>query len=83
MNKELAQKALEKLLTRRAKLQAAYDALISEPASYGVTGSVSATNRTMTEIRAEIAAIDNKIAGLVTSTAGGMTLKVPDYHLGL
>ena len=83
MNKEVLQRALDKLLERRAKLQAAYDALISEPESYGITGSVTAKNRSMVEIRTEIAAIDNRIAALVSSSAGGMTLKVPDYHTGL
>ena len=72
---------LNGLMRRRAALQEQYDQLIAEPASYGITGSVNATNRGLEEIRQEIAAIDAKIANLLTrTTVAGMTVKWPNYN---
>ena len=39
---DLSKKALNRMLARRKELQAEYDRLISEPLSFGVTGSVTA-----------------------------------------
>lgn len=76
------QKAMSRLLARRKKLQEAYDALVSEPASYGITGSVNATNQKLSDMRAELAALDNKIAALVGGKTGvaGMSVALPDYR---
>lgn len=78
---ELRKSAIEKLLRRKAKLQEAYDQLILEPASYGITGSVSATNRSLTDIRTELVAIDKKISALITNNSvAGMSISYPDYR---
>jgi len=78
---ELVKKALDRLLKRRQMLQQQYDQLVAEPASYGITGSVSATNRSLKEIRDEIACIDDKIANfLETGTVAGLHVKYPDYR---
>jgi hypothetical protein len=78
---ELQVKALNRLISRRNKLQEAYDALIGDPASYGITGSVSATNRRYDELRKELSAIDEKITALLgRGGVAGMETKIPDYH---
>ncbi len=69
--------ALQRLLARRRSLQAAYDALIAEPQSYSIQGSVSATNQKMSDIRSELAAIDSQIAALMGSA--GIRRSLPDY----
>ena len=68
---------LQNLLARRAKLQQAYDDLISQPESYSISGSVSATNRKLAELRAELASIDEAIA----AASGGDVLhrRFPNY----
>lgn len=79
--KDIRTRALERLIARRNRLQEAYDALVGEPQSYGITGSVSATNVKMTELRREISAIDDKIAALVgRGGVAGMEIRIPDYH---
>ena len=78
---ELRKKAINKLMERRQALQEEYDHLIAEPASYGITGSVNATNRGLKEIREEIAVIDDKIASLIESgSVAGLHVKYPDYR---
>lgn len=78
---ELRKKAINRLMERRKALQEQYDALVAEPASYGITGSVNATNRGLDEIRTEIVAIDAKINGLLSrSSVAGMSIKYPDYR---
>lgn len=78
---ELRKKAINRLMERRKALQEQYDALVSEPASYGITGSVNATNRGLDELRTEIVAIDAKINGLLSrSSVAGMSIKYPDYR---
>ena len=67
------------LLERRKKLQDAYDALISEPASYSIQGSVSATNQRLADLRAEIADIDNQVSQLVGG-GGGIERSYPNYR---
>lgn len=74
-------KAINHLMERREALQEQYDQLIAEPVSYGITGSVNATNRGLEEIRKEIVAIDAKISALLSRTkVAGMTVKWPDYR---
>lgn len=76
----LRRTALERLLARRRKLADAYDALISDPASFGVTGAVSVTNRKLDELRAEMDALDRRIATI--AGGGGITRCYPDYRWG-
>ena len=72
---------LNKLMERREALQAQYDQLISEPASYGITGSVNASNRGLAELRQELVAIDAKITALLSrTTIAGMSVKWPNYR---
>lgn len=78
---EIKKKALEKLMQRKAALQKAYDELIAEPESFGITGAVNATNRKLEDIRKEIAAIDEKINAVVKGGWAGMSVKWPDYRL--
>ena len=78
---ELRKKAIDNLMKRRKALQEEYDHLIAEPASYGITGSVNATNRGLKEIRDEIAVIDDKIASLIEAgNVAGLHVKYPDYR---
>ena len=70
--------AIRKLAKRRGELQAAYDELVSQPASYSISGSVSATNQKLSELRAEIDAIDAKIGAL--SGGGGIRREYPNYN---
>lgn len=78
---EIRKKAIDHLLQRRKALQEQYDSMIAEPASYGITGSVSATNRGLKELRDEIATIDDKIANLIErGTVAGLHVKYPDYR---
>lgn len=78
---EIRKKAIDRLMKRREDLQREYDRLVAEPSSYGITGSVNATNRSLREIREELVALDDKIASLI-STRGpaGMSVKWPDYR---
>lgn len=78
---DLRKKAIDHLMKRKQMLQEQYDQLIAEPASYGITGSVNATNRGLKEIRDEIAVIDDKIASLIEAgNVAGMHVKYPDYR---
>lgn len=78
---EIRKKAIDRLMKRRQKVQEEYDRLLSEPASYGITGSVSATNRGLKELRDEIVAIDDKIHALLSrNSVAGLNVKYPDYR---
>lgn len=73
--------AINRLMARKKELQEQYEHILAEPASYGITGSVNATNHGLEEIRKEIVAIDNKLAALIQRTkVAGMTVRWPDYH---
>ena len=78
---EIKKKALEKLMQRKNALQKAYDELIAEPESFGITGAVNATNRKLDDLRREIAAIDDKINAVVKGSWAGMSVRWPDYRL--
>ena len=69
--------AIRRLSARREKLQAAYDAAMAQPASYSISGSVSATNRKLETLRKEIDAIDAKIA--MASGGDGIQRSYPNY----
>lgn len=75
-------KALRRLLERRGRLQAEYDRLLTEPASFGITGSVNATNQKLSDLRAEIVALDSKIAAVAAphGSVAGMVVSLPDYR---
>lgn len=78
---EIRKKAIDRLMARREAIQREYDRLVAEPASYGITGSVNATNRGLKELREELAALDDKIASLISARGpAGMTVKWPDYR---
>ena len=78
---ELRKRAIERLLKRREALQAEYDRLISEPLSYGITGSVKARNRSLEELRTEISVIDDRLSGLIEPTkVAGMSVRWPNYR---
>ena len=70
--------ALRALMVRRKKLQNAYDALITEPESYSITGSVSATNRKLDDLQKQIDNINQQI----TAAAGGDGIQrsYPNYR---
>lgn len=70
-------KAIQALLIRKKKLQDAYDNLITEPESYSIQGSVSATNRKLESLRKEIEAIDRQIA--VAMGGDGIQRSYPNY----
>ncbi len=72
--------AIRRLSARRETLQAAYDAAMTEPASYSINGSVSATNQKLAEMRAELDAIDNQLAALIGGAGpGGLRRTYPTY----
>lgn len=79
---ELKKRAITNLIARRNRLSNQYDQLLSEPESYGITGSVSATNRKLEDLRKEISAIDDKITTLCGGAAGlpGISIRIPDYR---
>lgn len=77
---DIKKKAIEKLLIRRAKLQEALDDIATQPASYGITGSVSVTNRSADEIQKQITAIDLQIKRLLTNEPNGISLAYPVYR---
>lgn len=75
----MRRRAIEKLLERRKALRDQCDALASAPASYGITGSVNVTNRTLAELKAELAQVDAQIARLLGGNPNGLNLSYPDY----
>jgi len=79
---ETRKKAIAAVVARRRAIQAEYDRLLAEPASYGITGSVSATNQKLSDLRAEITALDAKLATLLQSGGhvAGMVIALPDYR---
>ena len=74
----MSNEALKALMVRRKKLQDAYDALITEPESYSISGSVSATNRKLETLRKEIEVIDRQIAAAAGSD--GIERSYPNYR---
>lgn len=79
---EIRKKAIDRLLKRRKEIQDEYDKLVAEPASYGITGSVNATNRGLKELRDELVAIDDKLNALLTrNSVAGLCPKWPDYRI--
>ena len=79
---ELRKHAIDRLLKRREALQKAYDDLIAEPESYGITGAVNATNKRLEDLRKELAAIDSKLNGLLAGSGiAGMSIKYPNYRI--
>ena len=81
---DLYAKSIKRLLDRRARLKRAYDDLICEPASFGITGSVNATNRRLDELRTEISVLDEQIKAMLARAGGlaGMEICVPSYRWG-
>lgn len=79
---ELRKKAITNLIARRNRLSNQYDQILAEPESYGITGSVSATNRKLEDLRKEIASIDDKITTLCGGSGGlpGISIRIPDYR---
>ena len=75
-------KAIAAVIARRRRIQAEYDRLLAEPVSFGITGSVNATNQNLSDLRAEITALDAKLATLLQSGGhvAGMVIALPDYR---
>ena len=73
--------AIRRLVERRKAVQKAYDDLIGQPSSYGITGSVNATNQRLVDLRAELVAIDEQIASIAGRNPAGMSIRLPDYRL--
>ncbi len=74
----MSNSTIKTLLKRRAMLQAEYDRLISQPESYSITGSVSATNRKLDDLQKQIDNINQQI----TAAAGGDGIQrsYPNYR---
>lgn len=69
-------------MKRREAVQKAYDELINEPDSYGITGAVNVSNRKLKDLRDELASIDNKISSLLNGSGiAGMSIKYPNYRI--
>ena len=75
----MKRRAIEKLLERRKALREQCDSLAASPASYGITGSVNVSNRTLAELKAELAQVDSQIARLLGGNPNGMNVSYPDY----
>jgi len=71
--------AIKKLIAKRTALREEYNSVMSEPASYGITGSVNASNRSLAEISAEITKVDRQISVMMR---GGnvIGISLPDYR---
>ena len=69
---------LTNLYARRKKLQDEYDRMITQPESYNISGSVSATNRKLETLRKEIEVIDRQIAAAAGSD--GIERSYPNYR---
>jgi hypothetical protein len=79
---ELRKHAIDRLMKRREAVQKAYDELINEPDSYGITGAVNVSNRKLKDLRDELASIDNKISSLLNGSGiAGMSIKYPNYRI--
>ena len=78
---DLRKRAVKKLMAKRKELEKEAAELMASPSSYGITGSVSVTNRDPNTIKNEIAEIDMQIERLLAGgTPQGMTLAYPDYR---
>lgn len=79
---EVRKKAINALMARRNALSRQYDEILSQPESYSIVGSVSATNHKLEEIRKEISALDDKIETLCGARGGlgGVSIRIPDYR---
>ena len=62
---DLRTKSLNRLMSRRATLQARLDELASGPAAYTIQGSVSVTNPKVEELQRQIDLLDDRIASLL------------------
>lgn len=71
--------ALNNLLKRRKKLQAAYDDLADQPQSYTIQGSVSETKQKMADLRKEIDVVDEQITTLLYG-GDGIRRVYPNYN---
>ncbi len=71
--------ALNNLIKRRNKLQAAYDELADQPQSYTIQGSVSETKQKMADLRREIDAITAQITTLLHG-GDGIRRIYPNYN---
>ena len=79
---ELRKHAIDRLMKRREAVQKAYDELINEPDSYGITGAVNVSNRKLKDLRDELASIDSKISSLLNGSGiAGMSIKYPNYRI--
>ena len=77
---EIRKRAIANLIKRRKELEKVADSLMSSPASYGITGSVSVTNRDADSVRAEIAEIDLQIKQLLVGGGSGFSTSYPNYR---
>lgn len=78
---DIRKKAVKRLMEKRKTLEKEAADLMASPSSYGITGSVSVTNRDPNAIKNEIAEIDMQIEKLLAGgTPQGMTLAYPDYR---
>lgn len=76
----LKKKAVSRLLEKRKRLEETATELATMPASYGITGSVSVTNRNIADIKAEIADIDMQIKQILSGEPTGLCLSYPNYR---
>lgn len=71
---------VKRLAKRRETLQKAYDDAMAQPASYTINGSVSATAQKLSDLRAELDAIDAQLSALLgASGPGGLRRTYPTY----
>lgn len=70
--------SLDNLIKRRKMLQDEYDRMITQPESYNISGSVSATNRKLETLRKEIEVIDRQI--VAAAGGSGIQRSYPNYN---
>jgi len=78
LTSDFRKRAIERIMARREELQRTYDAVMREPASYGISGSVNATNQRLADLRTEMASCDRQLRAVL---GGGfpLTISLPDY----
>ena len=79
---DIRTQTIQRLIERRRLLQDAYDGIIAEPSSVSIIGSVSYTNRNLSELQKELETVNAQIASLLTGTSSIIRRSYPNYQCG-
>lgn len=82
MTAEQKKTALAKMICRWRELKKQYNELLNEPASYSISGSVSATNRNLEDLQREMDSVMRKIKYIFGKKVNGkIEVMTPDYSI--